>query len=106
MASDLERSSNHLLRQRGPRTACRSILPAMAWSLPTIKTMDVDINGTPVESYTFDTTHTSYSDMGWVSTESFTFTATSASTSLSFVSTTPDSDGGPVIADVGAFAAG
>ncbi len=72
---------------------------------PAIKTMDVDINGTPVESYTFDTTHTSYSDMGWVP-ESFTFTATSASTSLSFVSTTPDSDGGPVIADVGAFAAG
>ncbi len=71
---------------------------------PAIKTMDVDVNGTPIESYTFDTTNTSYSNMGWVA-ESFSFTATSVSTSLSFVSTTLASDGGPVIADVGAFAA-
>jgi choice-of-anchor C domain-containing protein len=51
---------------------------------PTIKTVEVSA-GAQVQDYTFDTTATSLSAMGW-KTMTFQFTATSSTTTLAFAS--------------------
>lgn len=51
---------------------------------PVVKALEVDAGSTP-QSYTFDTTGKSLTDMGWTQ-ETFTFTATAASTTLTFTS--------------------
>jgi len=66
---------------------------------PTIKTMNVLINGHKIRSYSFNETGWSVSDMGWVK-RSFGFVATKSKSVLTFSSTTPNSSYGPVIADV------
>ncbi len=70
-----------------------------AGSGPTIKTMNVLINGRIVERYSFNETGLSVSDMGWVR-KHFTFKAKSTKSVLTFASTTPNSSYGPVIGDV------
>jgi len=56
---------------------------------PAIKTLDVSATGGTVSSYTYDVTAlgNDLTNMNWT-TESYTFLATSATTTLSFVSTT------------------
>ena len=54
---------------------------------PTVKTLDVTATGAASASYTFDVTGNDLTNMNWTP-ETFTFLATSASTTLSFVSTT------------------
>ena len=52
-----------------------------------MKTLDVTATGAASASYTFDATGNDLTNMNWTP-ETFTFLATSASTTLSFVSTT------------------
>ncbi len=54
---------------------------------PTVKTLDVTATGAAPASYTYDVTGNDLTNMNWTA-ETFTFLATSASTTLSFVSTT------------------
>jgi len=54
---------------------------------PAIKTLDVSATGGTLTSYTHDTTGTDLTTMDWT-LETYTFLATSASTTLSFISTT------------------
>ncbi|MGZ6299708.1 MAG: choice-of-anchor C family protein [Candidatus Limnocylindria bacterium] len=53
---------------------------------PTVKTLDVSATGAVTTSYTYDVTGNSLTTMNWTA-ETYTFLATSASTTLSFVST-------------------
>ena len=55
--------------------------------LPTVKTLDVSATGGATASYTYDVTGNDLTNMNWTQ-ETYTFLATSASTTLSFVSTT------------------
>jgi choice-of-anchor C domain-containing protein len=55
--------------------------------LPTVKTLDVSATGGATASYTYDVTGNDLTNMNWTP-ETYTFLATSASTTLSFVSTT------------------
>jgi choice-of-anchor C domain-containing protein len=55
--------------------------------LPTVKTLDVSATGGTAASYTYDTTGNDLATMNWA-TKEYTFLATSASTKLSFISTT------------------
>lgn len=67
---------------------------------PVVKSLLVDVNGTAGGSYTFDTTNTSATDMGYEG-ESFTFTASGATTNLAFASgDSAGSTAGAVVADV------
>src|SRR6185312_15219346 len=59
---------------------------------PTVKSLDVLLDGISKDTESFDTTGTSKSAMGW-STRSFDFTATSTSQLLAFVSTTTANSG-------------
>lgn len=59
---------------------------------PTVKSLDVLLDGISQDTESFDTTGTSRSAMGW-STRSFDFTATSTSQLLAFVSTTTGNSG-------------
>jgi choice-of-anchor C domain-containing protein len=54
---------------------------------PAVKTLDVSATGGTTDSYTYDTTGNDLTNMNWAA-ESYSFLATSASTTLSFVSTT------------------
>ena len=54
---------------------------------PTVKTLDVSATGGVTAGYTYDTTGNDLTNMNWTP-ETYTFLATSASTTLSFVSTT------------------
>ena len=65
---------------------------------PTVKTLDVSATGGAPASYTYDVTANSLTNMNWMP-ESYTFLATSASTTLSFVSTTAGAFG-PAIDNV------
>lgn len=66
---------------------------------PAVKTGKVRVDGRDIEDFSYDTTNRSRQDMGWV-TRQVTFVATGSSTTLSFLSTTPDSWSGPVIDNV------
>jgi choice-of-anchor C domain-containing protein len=65
---------------------------------PTLKTGQVLVNGNVVQSFSFDTTNTSPSNMGY-QTRKVTFTATGLSTTLEFRATSGGAYG-PVIDDV------
>ncbi len=65
---------------------------------PTVKTLDVSATGGTVGSYTYDTTGNDLTRMNWT-LETYSFLATSASTTLSFVSTTAGAYG-PAIDNV------
>jgi choice-of-anchor C domain-containing protein len=65
---------------------------------PVIKTLDVSATGGTVGNYTHDTTGTDLTSMVWTP-ETYTFLATSASTTLSFISTTATA-WGPAIDNV------
>ena len=65
---------------------------------PVVKTLDVTATGATPASYTFDSSVNTLTDMTWT-TETYSFLATSASTTLSFVSTTPGAYG-PALDDV------
>jgi choice-of-anchor C domain-containing protein len=52
---------------------------------PTLKSLDVTVNGLDLVNYTFDTTGFSTSNMGWES-KSYSFVATSTSSTLAFTS--------------------
>jgi choice-of-anchor C domain-containing protein len=54
---------------------------------PTVKTLDVSATGGTLASYTYDVTGNDLANMNWT-TEEYSFLATSASTTLSFISTT------------------
>jgi choice-of-anchor C domain-containing protein len=54
---------------------------------PAVKTLDVSATGGTPASYTYDTTGNDVTNMNWVQ-ESYSFLATTASTTLSFISTT------------------
>ncbi len=54
---------------------------------PTVKTLDASATGGATASYTYDVTGNDLTNMNWTP-ETYTFLATSASTKLSFVSTT------------------
>ncbi|WP_158795128.1 choice-of-anchor C family protein [Streptomyces sp. NRRL S-337] len=66
---------------------------------PAVKTGTVLIDGQNVQDLSFDATGKTHTDMGYV-TRQVHFVATGKSTTLTFASTTPNSDGGPVIDDV------
>jgi choice-of-anchor C domain-containing protein len=63
-----------------------------------IKTLDVSATGGAVANYTHDTSGTDLTNMVWTA-QTYTFLATSASTTLSFISTTPGAFG-PAIDNV------
>ena len=67
---------------------------------PAVKTMTVgtDASGSPVTTYTFDTTGHSDSSMGWT-LEGYSFTASAGSTTLTFTSLT-DTNAGPALDNV------
>jgi choice-of-anchor C domain-containing protein len=65
---------------------------------PTVKTLDVNATGGVTASYTYDATGNDLTNMNWTP-ETYTFLATSASTTLSFVSTTAGAFG-PAIDNV------
>jgi choice-of-anchor C domain-containing protein len=65
---------------------------------PTVKTLSVSATGGATASYTYDVTGNTLTNMNWTP-ETYTFLATSASTTLSFVSTTA-SAWGPAIDNV------
>lgn len=65
---------------------------------PTVKTLDVGATGGATASYTYDVTGNDLSHMNWT-LKTYTFLATSASTTLSFVSTTAGAFG-PAIDNV------
>jgi choice-of-anchor C domain-containing protein len=65
---------------------------------PTVKTLDVSATGGATASYTYDVTGNDLTNMNWTP-ETYTFLATSASTTLSFVSTTAGPTG-PAIDNV------
>jgi len=66
---------------------------------PQFRTFDLSANGASTESYSFDTAGTDPSNPGWTQ-QTYSFTATSSSTTLNFVSTTPDTSCGPAIDDL------
>ncbi|MGK5531129.1 choice-of-anchor C family protein [Streptomyces sp. URMC 129] len=66
---------------------------------PALKTGRVLLDGQNIQDFSFDITGTSLTDMGYIKRQ-VTFVATGATTTLSFVSTTPGSAYGPVIDDV------
>jgi len=55
--------------------------------LPMVKTLDVSATGGTVANYTYDVTLNDLANMNWITAE-YSFLATSASTTLSFMSTT------------------
>jgi choice-of-anchor C domain-containing protein len=63
------------------------------------KTLDVIATGGTTSSYSFDTTLTSYTAMGWLA-KGYTFTASGTSTTLAFTSTTTGACG-PALDNVG-----
>jgi choice-of-anchor C domain-containing protein len=65
---------------------------------PGVKTLDVSATGGTVGNYSHDTTGTDLTSMVWTP-QTYTFLATSASTTLSFISTTATAFG-PAIDDV------
>jgi choice-of-anchor C domain-containing protein len=65
---------------------------------PVVKSLDVSATGGPVSSYSFDASGNTLSSMNWTQ-ETYSFLATGTSTTLSFVSTTPDRFG-PAIDNV------
>ena len=65
---------------------------------PTVKTLDVSATGAAAASYTYDVTGNDLTNMNWTA-KTYTFLATSASTTLSFVSTTAGASG-PAIDNV------
>lgn len=66
---------------------------------PTVKTLTVSATGAAPHAYNFDTIGHSASNMGWT-TQSYSFVATSASTPLTFTSTTAGSVCGPALDNV------
>jgi len=66
---------------------------------PAVKTGDFYVNNVRAGSLDFDTTGKSGTDMGWV-TKSYTFTASDPPTDILFLTTTTNSDAGPVITNV------
>ncbi|MFI9273418.1 choice-of-anchor C family protein [Kitasatospora sp. NPDC052896] len=66
---------------------------------PTVKTGEALIDGQDFQDFSFDVTGKTFANMGYVYRQ-FTFIATNASTTVTFASTTPNSDAGPVIDDV------
>jgi len=65
---------------------------------PTVKTLVVSATGGATASYTYDVTGNTLTNMNWTP-ETYTFLATSASTTLSFISTTASAFG-PAIDNV------
>jgi choice-of-anchor C domain-containing protein len=65
---------------------------------PTVKTLDVSATGGTVSNYTYDVTGNDLTNMNWTQA-TYTFLATSATTTLSFVSTTTGAFG-PAIDNV------
>jgi len=65
---------------------------------PIVKTLDVSATGAAAASYTYDASGNDLTNMNWTP-ETYTFLATNASTTLSFVSTTPGAFG-PAIDNV------
>ncbi len=65
---------------------------------PAVKTLDVSATGGAVSNYTYDVTGNDLTNMNWTQAE-YSFLATSASTTLSFMSTTPGAFG-PAIDNV------
>ncbi len=65
---------------------------------PTVKTLDVSATGAAQASYTYDVSGNDLTNMNWTP-KTYTFLATSASTTLSFVSTTAGAFG-PAIDNV------
>jgi choice-of-anchor C domain-containing protein len=65
---------------------------------PTVKTLQAAATGNAAQSYSFDTTGATLSNMRW-STQEYRFTATGTSTTLGFTSTTAGSYG-PAIDNV------
>lgn len=63
---------------------------------PTTKTLDVTVNATGAESYTFNIGANSLSDMQWVQ-QSYTFTATQSTTTLAFTSINSGDYFGPAL---------
>lgn len=59
---------------------------------PTVKTLNVSATGGATAGYTYDVTGNTLTNMNWTP-ETYTFLATSASTTLSFVSTTASAYG-------------
>jgi len=66
--------------------------------LPALKTLDVSATGGTVGSYSYDASANTLSSMNWTQ-ETYEFMATAASTTLTFVSTTPG-EFGPAIDNV------
>lgn len=66
--------------------------------LPVVKTLDVGATGAVAASYSYDVSANDLSNMNWTA-ETYTFLATSASTTLTFASTTSGAFG-PAIDDV------
>ncbi len=67
---------------------------------PTTKQLSVTASGTPSQSYPFDTSGTSTSNMGWTTT-AYSFVASGASTTLSFAADPSNtSNCGAALADV------
>jgi choice-of-anchor C domain-containing protein len=64
--------------------------------IPAVKTGKVVVNGHVAQNFSFDTTGTSRTNMGYV-TKAFTFLSTGTSAKLEFVSTTTPGGYGPVI---------
>jgi choice-of-anchor C domain-containing protein len=67
--------------------------------IPAVKTGKVLVNGRLAQNFSFDTTGTSRTNMGYV-TKGFTFLSSGGSTTLEFVSTTTPGGYGPVIDNV------
>jgi choice-of-anchor C domain-containing protein len=65
---------------------------------PSVKTLDVNATGAVAASYAYDVSGNDLTNMNWAQ-KTYTFLATNASTSLSFVSTTPGAFG-PAIDNV------
>ena len=68
-----------------------------------IKTLEVSATGAGSQTFDFDTSSTSTSDMGWIQKQ-WTFTATAANTMLDFESTMTDSSYGPALDNVSVVA--
>jgi choice-of-anchor C domain-containing protein len=68
-------------------------------SIPVVKTGEVSANGQVVQQFSFDTTGTTFTDMGFVY-RTFYILTTSLSVTLEFASTTVPAPYGPVIDDV------
>jgi choice-of-anchor C domain-containing protein len=66
---------------------------------PTVKTGNIQIGGQVFQDFSFNVAGKTRTNMGYVRRQ-VTFVATTASTTLTFASTTPNSAAGPVLDDV------